>query len=95
MTKSQLIDEVARTTRMKKVEVTRVVDAALGLISKRLGKHEKVQLTGFGSFEPRKRKARQGFNPQTGEKIRVKATWSLVFRPSKRLRERITGKKRR
>jgi len=95
LTKSQLIAEVTRVTKLKKGEVTRVVDAALGVISRRLAKHEKVQLTGFGSFEPRRRKPRNGVNPRTRQKIEVDATWSLLFRPSKRLREMVTGKKRR
>lgn len=95
LTKSELVAEVTEATGLKKKEVAAVVEAALAVISARLRKHEKVRLTGFGSFEPRKRKARTGVNPRTGEKIRVGVTWSLVFRPSKELKRLISGKSAR
>ena len=92
MTKSELILEVTEVTGLQKREAARAIEATFGTISARLKKHEKVQLTGFGAFEPRRRRARQVVNPRTREAIRVGATWSLVFRPSKQLRRMVTGK---
>ena len=92
MTKSELILEVTEATGLRKRDVTGVIEAAFGIISTRLKKHEKVQLTGFGAFEPRRRRARVGVNPRTRATIKVGATWSLVFRPSKQLRRLVTGK---
>jgi DNA-binding protein HU-beta len=63
-----------------------------GAIAAELKKHEKVQISGFGTFEPRKRKARVGRNPRTQEEIKVAASWSLGFRPGKQLRSIVSGK---
>ncbi|MCJ7750342.1 MAG: HU family DNA-binding protein [Armatimonadetes bacterium] len=92
MTKSDLIDEVAEATGLKKKEVTNVVEAVFGRMTAALKKHEKVQIVGFGTFEPRRRKARVGRDPRTQEAIRIAASWSLNFRPGKQLKEKVTGK---
>ena len=95
MKKPDLIDVVVNQTGMKKREVTEVLETALQVMTLTLRKHEKVQLVGFGTFEPRRRKARLGRNPRTQEEIKVGATWSLVFRPGKRLRAALGGKSAR
>lgn len=92
MTKSDLILEVTEATGLKKKEVSRAVEATLAIISARLRRHEKVQITGFGVFQPRRRRARVGLNPRTRETVKMAATWSLAFRPSKRLRDLVSGK---
>ena len=92
MTKAELIDEVAERTGVSKRETTSIIDAMFGAIAAKLKKHEKVQISGFGTFEPRKRKARAGRNPRTQEEIKVPASWSLGFRPGKQLRSIVSGK---
>ena len=92
LTKAELIDEVAERTGRKKKEVITIIEALFGTITAKLKKHEKVQISGFGTFEPRKRKARMGRNPRTQEAIKVGATWSLGFRPGKQLRSIVSGK---
>ncbi len=92
MTKAELIDEVAERTGASKKETTWIIDAMFGAIAAKLKKHEKVQISGFGTFEPRKRKARVGRNPRTQEEIKVAASWSLGFRPGKQLRSIVSGK---
>lgn len=79
MTKAELIDEVAERTGASKKETTWIIDAMFGAIAAKLKKHEKVQISGFGTFEPRRRKARVGRNPRTQEEIKVAASWSLGF----------------
>jgi len=92
LTKAELIDEVAERTGVSKKETTWIIDAMFGAIAAKLKKHEKVQISGFGTFEPRKRKARVGRNPRTQEEIKVAASWSLGFRPGKQLRSIVSGK---
>ncbi|MCA9736015.1 MAG: HU family DNA-binding protein, partial [Gemmatimonadetes bacterium] len=70
MNKSDLVDELADRTGMTKADAGRAIDAVFGtdgIISKALREDKKVQITGFGTFESRARKARTGRNPRTGE----------------------------
>jgi DNA-binding protein HU-beta len=64
--------------------------AEAGIIPGVLKSGEKVQITGFGVFEPRKRKAREGYNPRTGKRMGIKESTSAVFRVGKGLRESLT-----
>ena len=92
VTKADVIDEVTRATGLKKKDVTAVVEAVFATMSARLKKHQKVQIVGFGTFEPRRRRARVGRDPRTQEEIRIAASWSLNFRPGKQLRSMVTGR---
>ncbi len=92
LTKAELIDQVTRQSELKKKDVTVVVESVFGAISARLKKHEKVQIVGFGTFEPRRRRARIGRDPRTQEAIRIGPSWSLVFRPGKQLKCMVAGK---
>jgi nucleoid DNA-binding protein len=88
MNKSDLIDAVSKVTCTKK-EAEAAVNTFLDAITRALKKKEEVTLIGFGTFAVKKRKARTGRNPQTGEKIRISARKVPVFRPGKALREAI------
>jgi len=85
--KAQLIEAVTKTLGSSKADAERSVAAVLGSIKKGLNKDKAVQLVGFGSFTVRKRKARMGRNPQTGEKIRIAASKTVGFKPGKALKE--------
>lgn len=93
MNKTDLIDALASSTDMTKADAQRAVDALFdtnsGVIAKALGKNNKVQITGFGTFESRKRKARTGRNPRTGEKIRIPASRTVNFRAGKGLKDAV------
>ena len=65
------------------------VDSILSLITKSLKKKEKVLLVGFGTFQVSKRKASEGRNPQTGEKIKIPASNMPRFKASKALKDAI------
>jgi DNA-binding protein HU-beta len=65
--------------------LTRMVE----MIAKSLKKGEKIRLTGLGILQVRKRSARTGRNPQTGEPIKIKASKKIAFRPAKELKEAI------
>jgi len=92
LTKAELIDEVAERTGLRKKDLASVLDITLDVVKAALKKHEKVQISGFGTFEPRRRRARTGRNPRTQEAIKVAASWSLGFRPGKRLKTVVSGK---
>ncbi|MEX2465983.1 MAG: HU family DNA-binding protein [Gemmatimonadota bacterium] len=93
MNKSELVDALANSTGMTKADASRAVDALFspdeGVISKALKKGERVQITGFGTFESKDRKARMGRNPRTGETIEIAATKTPGFRAGKGLKDAI------
>jgi DNA-binding protein HU-beta len=93
MNKSDLVDAVADRTGMTKADAARAVDALFGpdggVIARALKKNDRVQITGFGTFEAKQRKARTGRNPRTGETIRIAATKTPSFRAGKGLKDAI------
>ncbi len=95
MNKSDLVDALASKTKMSKAEAGRTVDALFssgGIVAGELKKKQKVQITGFGSFETRKRGARKGRNPRTGKEITIKASVAPVFRAGKGLKDVVNKK---
>jgi DNA-binding protein HU-beta len=89
VSKADLVDLVADETGMKKKDVKEVMDTMLDKISGHLDDNYKVQLTGFGTFEVRKRKARTGVKPGTTDKIKIPASKYPAFKPGKGLKERV------
>lgn len=93
MNKSELVDELASSTGMTKADAARAIDALFspdnGVISKQLKRGNRIQITGFGTFEAKKRKARMGRNPRTGEQIKIAATKTPGFRAGKGLKDAI------
>lgn len=88
MNKGDLVNEVAKVVSTKK-EAQAAVDCVLSSITKALKKKQKVTLIGFGTFKVDKRKARKGINPQTGEKIKIKAKRVPKFVPGKALKDAV------
>lgn len=89
MNKGELVEAIAKDTKLTKADSERALNATLEAIKKSLKKGKSVQLIGFGTFSIRKRKARKGRNPRTGEEIKIKAAKVPVFQPGKTLRETI------
>jgi DNA-binding protein HU-beta len=89
VTKNNLIDHVAETTQSTKKQAEQVLEAVLGGITEALGRGEKVDLRGFGSFQVSAKKERQGRNPRTGETMTIAARSVAVFKPSKELADRV------
>ncbi len=94
MNKTELIATVARKTGLSAREARAAVETLFspgkeGLIAAALMSGKKVQITGFGTFETRKRKAREGRNPQTGERIKIAASRFPAFHAGKALKDRI------
>ena len=73
MNKAELIDAVAEDAEIKKSEAARALDSAIENITNALKGGDSVTLVGFGTFTVRRREARMGRNPRTGEAIQIKA----------------------
>ena len=74
---------------MTKKDTERVLNAALDAITLALVRGEKVQLSGFGTFETKDREARVGRNPHTKEAVEIPATRVPAFKASKALKDNI------
>ncbi|GBE25255.1 DNA-binding protein HU-alpha [bacterium BMS3Bbin02] len=91
MNKSELIDSVVNATGDSKSAVSAMLDATLGAITDAVKNDEKVQLTGFGTFERRHRKARVGRNPQTGAEVQIKAANVPAFKAGKAFKDTVNS----
>ena len=89
MNKTELIAVASQAVGMTKKDTERVLNAALDAITAALEKGEKVQLSGFGTFELKEREARVGRNPHTKESIEIPATTVPVFKASKVLKDTV------
>jgi len=89
MNKTELIAVAAESAGLTKKDTERVLNAAIDAITASLMKGEKVQLSGFGTFETKAREARIGRNPHTKEAIEIPATRVPTFKPSKALKDNI------
>lgn len=89
MNKTELVDHVVEKTGMMKKDSEKAVNAFIDSITDTLAKGEKVQLVGFGTFEVRKREAREGRNPSTGETIKIAAQNVPAFKAGKALKEKV------
>ena len=91
MNKSEIVQQLASRANISRADAQRAVDALFavdtGIISQALKSGDKVQITGFGSFEAKKREARKGRNPRTGKEINIAASTSPVFRGGKSLKD--------
>ena len=89
MNKTELIAIAAESAGMTKKDTERVLNAAIDAITAELCKGGKVQLSGFGTFEAKARKARIGRNPHTKEAIDIPATRVPAFKASKALKDNV------
>ena len=89
MNKKDLVGKIAQEADVTKVVATKCVDSALSAIQDAMAKGDGVQLVGFGTFQPVKRAARSGRNPQTGKKIMITAKTVPKFKPGKMLKDAV------
>ena len=89
MNKTEWIAAAAERAGLPKKDAERILSAALEIVAETLEAGERVQLSGFGSFEVRDREARVGRNPLTKEAVEIPATRVPVFKPSKVLKESV------
>ena len=89
MNKTELVAAVAAKAELSKKDAEKAVAAVTASIGEALKKGDKVQLVGFGTFEVRKRDARTGKNPRTGETIKIKASKVPAFKAGKALKDSV------
>ncbi len=94
MNRKELIDALSDKTGSSKAEADRTIGALIDIISGALKKGDNVALVGFGTFEVRKRAARTGRNPATGETLKIKASKVPAFKAGASLKALVNGAKK-
>ena len=87
MNKATFVATVAEKAGLTQKQADAALTAVLDLIVEELAKGEKVQLTGFGTFEVRERAAREGRNPATGATIEIAASKTPAFKAGKKFKD--------
>ena len=83
MKKTELIAAVAEQSGLSKKDAEKALNAAIDTIIKAVAEGDKIQLTGFGTFEQRQRNARTGCDPRTGNTIEIPASKVPAFKAGK------------
>jgi DNA-binding protein HU-beta len=95
MTKAELIKAVAESKSLSQdlsqKTVQAVIDETFEQLKKAVKKDERFSVPGFGTFNKKKRAARTGRNPKTGEKIKIKAQTTVTFHPAQALKDFVGG----
>ncbi len=89
MNKSELIERIAQEAGVPEGEAQKQLGAFERVVTEALKSGEEVRITGFGKFSVRERKAREGRNPQTGEKIKIAASKVPAFTAGNALKEAV------
>ena len=89
MTKAEFITAVAEKAGLTKKDADAALSAVIDTITDSLAKGDKIQLVGFGTFEVRERKAREGINPRTKEKIAIASAKVPAFKAGRALKEAV------
>ena len=92
MNKAEFAEKLAKKAGLTKKDAYKAIDGMIELVTKALSSNEPVNLTGFGKFEARSRKATTRMNPQTGRKINVPAKVVPAFKPGKNLKTTVAKK---
>jgi DNA-binding protein HU-beta len=91
VTKSEFVDQVAARSGLGKGEATKAVDTVIEVIEETLSRGGEINFTGFGKFSVADRGARQGVNPQTGERIQIAASRVPRFSAGSALKKAVKG----
>lgn len=86
MNKAEMIKALAKEQKCSKACAERNINAMLNVITRGLRRDKEVMLVGFGTFRVKRRRARKGVNPRTGEPIRIRASRSVSFKVGKVLK---------
>jgi len=91
MNKADLVAAVAEKAELSKKDSEKALKAFVDVVTEELIKGEKIQLVGFGTFEVSERPAREGRNPQTGDKMTIAASKAPKFKAGKALKDAINA----
>lgn len=86
MNKAELIDNIAKVSKLSKMQSKAALEAFITCVSSALKQNKTISLTGFGTFAIMKRKSRVGVNPATGKKMQIPAKNVPKFKPGKALK---------
>ena len=89
MNKAQLIQKIAENGNMTKKDAEVALNAVVAAVADAVASGEKVQVSGFGSFDVKTRDARMGRNPKTGEAVEIAASKRVVFSAAQVLKDKI------
>jgi DNA-binding protein HU-beta len=89
LTLRHIAEQLSEAHELPKRQANEVLTQVIEMIAKSLKKDDKIRLSGLGILQVRKRAARTGRNPQTGEPIKIKASKKIAFRPAKELKEAV------
>ena len=89
LTLRNIAERLSEMHEVPKRQANEMLTQVVEMIAKSLKKGEKIRLSGLGILQVRKRAARMGRNPQTGEPIKIKASKKIAFRPAKELKDTI------
>lgn len=92
MNKGELVDRIAQRATVTKKQADAVLSAAIETIMEAVSEGDKVTLVGFGSFERRHRKEREGRNPKTGDKMLIPETEVPAFSAGKLFKDKVAKK---
>ncbi|MCR5250830.1 MAG: HU family DNA-binding protein [Lachnospiraceae bacterium] len=98
MNKAELVEAIAKQTKLSKKQSEDGLNAFMDVVKKELANKKgdrKVQLVGFGTFEVAERKARTGRNPATGASIKIKASKAPKFKAGKAFKDAVNGTKKK
>jgi DNA-binding protein HU-beta len=87
--RTEFIEELAAKLGLSKTQVEKIMGTFVDLVTQKLISGLDVNLTGFGMFKISRRKARDGINPKTGQKMRIPASKSVGFKAGKTIKEAI------
>jgi len=89
LTLRHIAERLSELHEVPKRQANEMMGQVIEMIAKSLKKGDKIRLSGLGILQVRKRAARTGRNPQTGEPIKIKASKKIAFRPAKELKEAV------
>lgn len=89
MNKSDLTAAIAANSGLSKIDAKKALDAFVKVVSYQLKRGEKISITGFGSFQTVQRKARNGVNPATQDRMEIAAKMSVKFKAGAELADKI------
>ena len=92
MKKSEFVALVAEQVGLSKKDTEKTIDAVFVAVGDVIASGDKLQISGFGTFETKERAARTGHNPRTGEEISIDAATVPVFKPGKALKDKVDAK---
>jgi len=89
VTKAELVNAIAKEADLTKAQAGKALDATVKAISEALKQGDKITIVGFGTFSVGERAARVGKNPQTGERLEIKASKVPKFKAGKLLKDSV------